>query len=318
MIYLTWSSDIDINDINRTETKPLIRSGLYHFVCDGEPKVVSASGNIEINIFYEPKLHWKRFTIPIHGTKRDVAIFDETHMFKVSLEFSLDRRFSTKEGFHVVIILSLIELEIIKQDRMLGIFLESEKHKIVLQSKIKSRRDMMSIRSLYFGRAQEISTTKYGGRRTYAWTSTSEQTFKGIGIRSAEDLDDIRDIQTYPLLSPREKDGGQKSYEPDNDAFSNKNMSLPIDFNDGEAISLQVFNLKFNPPKFIELQLRWIEFLGCKEKKYHVVYDRDTSFDFEFHIESEKKVIIRKLSLHVNRYITVLNTMGDNKSAKTV
>lgn len=319
MLALCCSTDIEIDSPIKTAPLPISDSAVYYFVIGAEPVQISSQGHLEIDIFHSPKLHWKRVSIDLLRLEKTGRGCDESKNFKIKVDFRREKRFNVKLGYHHVIMVTLIELQIEKQSLMLETLMSEERHKLVLQTKLKSRRDMMYIRTVYLGRAQSITTTSQGDKRCYVWKSGNANTvFKGVGVRTSEDMKDIEMIQTYPMTSPRLKDGEVETYEGDNDGFSNPNLCLPIDFSDGEAVELQVFNLKFNPPKFMEVQVRWAEFLGSKNNVCRVVYDRDVTFFLKFEVQGEKKIMMTEVEIKFNRYVSVLNHMGDHKGSKTV
>jgi len=315
MLFVSWAPDLDVCSPRYSEIKPLSPKGLYHFVCDADPLVVSTCGDVEINVFFTPKAHCKCIMVTLMKTMHGQDIRDESGHFRVKLDFTTKEHFSIQEGRHVFLSVTLIELEIYKQDEFVRNFLESEGHKIVSQIKIKRRLDMMNIRTIYIGRPQEITTTCYAKSRRYIWKSNDTETsgFLGVGLRSQEDLKDIQRIQKFQVVSPRAEKG---EYMHDNDGFSNPNRALPIEFEAGEAITIQMFNLKFDPPKFVEVQVRSAEFSG-NTKQYNVVYDGSLHFEFEYHL-NRNKIVITAIKMRVNPYITTLNNFGEGKAAKTV
>jgi hypothetical protein len=319
MLYVSWATDLEICSPSFCEAKPLSPKGLYHFVCDSQPFAISRCGEVEVNVYFTPKAHCKCIMVTLVKAMYGQSIKDETGHFRVKLDFTTREHFSFQEGKRTLLSMTLIELEIYNQDDFVKTFLETEGHKMVGQLKVKRRSDMMNVRTVYIGRPQEILTSAYAKYRRYVWTSGPENSvgFSGIGLRSKEDLRDIQRIQKFHIASPRgDANGDDDAYVHDNDGFSNANQVLPIEFGEGEALSVQMFNLKFDPPKFIELQLRSAEFSGDK-KSYEVVYDGSIQFEFQYHLY-KKKVVITALKMRVKAYIATLNNLGDGKAAKTV
>lgn len=314
MIYLKWASDVEKDKTQITEHKTLNSEGVYHFVCDPDPIKVDFHGYIDIDIYLTPGLYWKTISLRI-SELQDGAMNDESgREVGVSIQFSIKKKFMIGDGYQLFISINLISLHLYRQDASLAILNEREGHRIVMQIKIKSRKEMMQIRTIYLGRAQKIRTHQNHTNRIYSWVS-GDQPFGGIGMRSVEDLNDIKAIQMYPMISPRPN---VVTIVSDHDSFSNEDRCLPINFEEGEAVNLQFFNLKFNPPKFVEIQVRWAEFLGSKEGNCHIIHDKDISLTLTFEIVDERKIYLKEITFKVLRYLSSLDSMGDNKPAKTV
>lgn len=319
MLYVSWASDLELCSPKHSEIKPVCQKGLYYFVCDSDPIAISSCGEVEINVFFTPKSHCKSMVLTLVKGVYGQSVRDETGHFRVKLDFTLKEHFSIREGKRILLSMTLIELEIYNQDDFIRNFFESESHKIVAQIKIKQRSDMMNVRTIFIGRPQEIITSSYAMYRRYIWKSgkMEDEGFTGIGLRIKEDLTDIRRVQQYHTISPRDSlHVNEREYVQDNDGFSNCNITLPIEFEDGEAMNIQMFNLKFDPPKFIELQLRSAEFNGDK-RCYKVIYDASIDFEFEYEVK-KKKIVINSIKMRVKSYVTTLNNLGEGKAAKTV
>lgn len=316
MLYISWASDFSICDQKYSEKKQLSTSGVYHFIFDGDPVQISKVGDIEINLYLSPKSHCGLYTLNVEELRKGVEKYDISGHVFIKADYRLSTTFTPREGTHNMIALTLIEIRIHAQDDFIRNFYMTENHKIVSQIKVKRRTDMMNVRTMYLGRAQEIFTSRYGSYRRYVWTAGHEEnTFKGIAYKSEEDLHDIVRIQKFHMVSPR----GKKpiTYIHDNDQFSNTNHALPIEFNIGEAITIQVFNLKFDPPKFVEMQIRYAEFSNS-ELRYEVVFDAAMQFVFTYHINESKSVVIDTITMRVKSYNSTLNNLGNGVDAKTV
>jgi hypothetical protein len=316
MLFVSWATDAEMCSPRFTESKPLREDGIYQFVCDSEPAVVSQSKSVEINVYITPKAHWAVFTISADQARKGVEYRDEDGHFKVQMDFTMEERFSFKEGKHTCMCVTLLELQVFKQREFLEQFYQHENHKLVAQVKVKRRTDMMNVRTVYIGRAQVIETSRYGKCRKYVWKSADKEApgFTGISFKTEEDLHDIERIQKHHMTSPRKPN---LVYIHDCDGFSNPNLVLPVQFEVGEGVTVQVFNLKFDPPKFVEVHLRSAEF-NAGEVSYEVVHDATLRFVFTYHVTDTKKIIIDTIIMKVQAYLAVLNNLGDSKSAKTV
>lgn len=316
MLYISWASDYGFCDQKYSEKKQLSTSGVYHFVFDGDPTQISKIGDVEINLYFSPKSHCGLYILNVKELQNGKEKHDISGHVFIKADFKTWDNFTTRDGNHTLISLTLIEIKIHMQEEFIKNFYMNENHKIVSQIKVKRRTDMMNVRTVYIGRAQEIFTPRYGSYRRYFWQGTKEETgFKGIACKSEEDLHDIERIQKFHMVSPR----GKKPpvYIHDDDGFTNANQALPIVFNIGEAITIQVFNLKFDPPKFIEMQLRYAEFSNS-ELKYEVVFDAAIQFVFTYHMNKTKSVVIDGVTMRVKSYNSTLNNLGDGKDAKTI
>ena len=316
MLFVSWATDLDLCSPRFTESKPLREDGIYQFVCDSEPMVISQGRNVEINVYLAPKSHWDVFTISVDAARKGVEHRSEHGHFKVQMDFTVREHFSLREGKQNNISVTILELQVFKQDDFIRQFYEHENHKLVAQIKVRRRTDMMNVRTVYLGRAQEIQTSRYGKYRKYIWRSADgkESGFTGISFKTEEDLHDIERIQKHQLTSPRSK---KFEYVHDNDGYSNPNLVLPVQFEVGEAITVQVFNLKFDPPKFVEILLRSAEF-NVQETSYEVVHDAMLRFVFTYRVTEGKKVTITSMAMRIQAYLAVLNNLGDGKASKTI
>jgi hypothetical protein len=317
MIFISWASDFDVCNQRFSEKKTLTPTGVYHFVCDTTPSPISSLKQMEVNVYFTPHTQWRSIIITLDENTQEYEVMDEIGHFNLIIDYKAKQHFSVVNGKQTLLYVSLIELRIHNQDEIFESFMRSEGHKIVAQVKIKRRSDMMNVRTIYVGRAQQIVTDYHSRSRRYLWKSgdASNVGFVGVGLRSPEDFPDLQRIQKFHTISPR-LDLRDVQYVFDNDDYSNERRVLPIEFEQGEAIDIQMFNLKFDPPTFIELQVRAAEFNSDK-KYYEVIYDRCVKFQFAYYVV-KSKIVITSITMELRIYSTTLNNFGDGKSAKTV
>jgi hypothetical protein len=185
-----------------------------------------------------------------------------------------------------------------------------------IQLRAKGEREGSKVEERMQEKGREREEKEGGKRRGELHVSTREKGigkgFEGVGNLTEEDLHDHAKIQKGAIVTPRET-----PYEQDSDKFINHNACLPIRLTEGEMLVLQVFNLKFTPPRFAEFRFKWIEFENAKDYTYESLEDPFFYFTFEVR-KDEKDIKIGTISIRIKEYRKVLNCLGDSKILHTI
>ena len=115
MLFVSWATDLELCHPRFTEAKLLREDGIYQFVCDSDPMVVSYGKIVEINVYLTPKSHWAVFTISANMARKGVEYKNEDGHFKIQMDFVIVEGFSIREGKQNYISVRLLELRIFQQ-----------------------------------------------------------------------------------------------------------------------------------------------------------------------------------------------------------
>jgi hypothetical protein len=244
------------------------------------------------------------------GTLKTQEVLIKDEGITLKFEYSIVEKFDHTYGKHCIITLYKVDLELKFQEASIERFKQLENHKIVLQLKVMKREGTMLIQSIYIGRPQSIFTSSHGGTRTYKWISHGgDIPFHGIGFKRVHDLTDQDHISKSPNISPRPKE----EYVPDNDSFHNEVKILPVVLEEGQVLNIQFYNLKFSPPKLMELHLKFSELRDLTQIKIgKATYVNITAEPME------SKFHITEVALIAHKYLLVLHYMGEYEVPMTI
>jgi hypothetical protein len=123
--------------------------------------------------------------------------------------------------------------------------IQEEVHQICAVLKKNARTEPISL-----GRAQMIHTSLEKNRRTYGWLPK-------VIISPREKSKES--VLPLSFISPRVR----FSEDVDHDGFTNQDRILPVLINEADCpvLTLQFFNMKDKPPRFLEWSMRWGTFL---------------------------------------------------------
>tara|TARA_R110001632_G_scaffold90880_3_gene195028 strand:- start:4335 stop:5504 length:1170 start_codon:yes stop_codon:yes gene_type:complete len=386
---ISWCVDLDICREQFSTPKELNVKGIYEWDFANFKGCTTRTGSMIFNIYMAPKFHWVSVKIPLQKFPSEklnlITLEQNTIVLSFNYDIS-DEFFNVEYGLYSINVeLKYVKLRLLHPKVTLQRFRDLESHKIILQIKIMKRDNGMKVRTIYFGRAQKILTTEHAGNRHYIWTSKNDMestVFHGIGLRRKTDLIDIdqilqmqkeagkkleklnlfdcntcEDIERKEfqslnsiLISPRP----HIDYTPDNDGYSNSSLVLPLIFTDEQMINIQIFNLKFADPKFIEIRIRWNQILDqilskknveifCVEnnrmqKSFRMEINKRINLTiifeeldaikenptnksknlFQRKVSNEiKRILITKIDLSVTQYLLALHYMNDELNPKT-
>ena len=339
-MYVRWSTE-DLVDGLATSVLPLDSGGVHVWELTDFISLSRTSPNMEFQIFFEPGLHWITLRAPLgeremHSQSREATL---------SYDYETTPGFNQEFGTHLVISVKRIRVEAPKIRDVVANFMKLENHKVSMLLRIFKREKTMIVRSVYIGRAQQIQTTEHAGTRTYTWTANEgTATFDGIGFRRPSDLGDLDAIVKAPQISPRPK----QEYVQDHDGFHNEAKVLPVGIELDQILKFEVFNLKYEPPRSLEIQVAWKELVdvpslyvlkrsssvGVKPKRFSFgpakIKDEIGVAKFEARVNdfvilkvtyerlSVDKLVLREICLVVEKYLLALHYMGASMQPKTI
>ncbi len=342
-MFVIWRTD-DKNIYKETSLHKLTHDGVYRWSPKDFNMMAEMGANIEFNIYFEPGLHWITVSIGIINlmgkTNYELQFKDSDRNGIIYFSYDLSRKYDGEyQGLLYKISVDHIMITLKHQKTILEHFNNTENHKISLMLKIDQREDedkSMYIRKIFLSRAQDIKTTKYYGTRTYKWLSTEcKLDFDEIPLRRPSDLTDMDMIFKSPILSPRTPE----KYVPDNDRFSNENRALPIKLLIGQTLTVQIYNLKFNPPKCVEVKVKWGNLVESRSRRNSFMQKVKKSSSSKLLEESKiyeckmndfLSLSIKYMQINVSeikfiefifiahKYITSLAYMGENLNPQTV
>ena len=349
-MFVEWSTEDHSCDAFRLDTLDVNVNGICEWRPINSKSTTRSEPSLIFKVFFAPRVHWKTIYMTVKSSP--ITTLESCHSDDKSIVIDFEYRtvaaFNQQLGSHLEVHLSHIRLNLTHHEVTLAEFHRYEDHKVSLLLRVLRRENTMVIRSVYVGRAQEIQTTEHAGTRVYTWKATEQPvTFSGIGFRRVSELSDIDSINLLRrgasgLLSPRQKEG----YVMDNDDFHNDSRVLPIGIQLGESLNLEFFNLKFDPPKCIEISIPWKEIidiptlftlndpmrkvvkrrfsLGPKPSQEITVARFETSPSpmITLRVTYERldadKISVREIKLIIRRYLLTLHYMGDDVVLNTI
>ncbi len=346
-MFVEWSTDDHMCDAFRTDVHPMTPDGICKWSLHDSKSCTRSEISLIFRVFFSPRIHWMDIstTVAKSSTRCPVTVVSEDKSIEIVFEYTTKESFNTDLGTHTIIELSSLILHFLHLDATIDEFQRYENHKIALLLRVLKRDVNMSIRSTYIGRAQEIHTTEHSGTRTYTWLPTeATPTFDGIGFRRISESYDMEAISHAPDISPRPK----QSYTMDNDDFHNVSRVLPVGIMTDETLNLEFFNLKFTPPKCMEVQIPWKEIIdipaiftmrdpGTKTivkkrfslrfkpeepqeigvARYEIPVREGVVARITYERVAADKIAIREIKLIVKRYLLALHYMGEDTSSRT-
>lgn len=353
-MFVEWSTEDHMCDAFRLHTLEWAQNGMYEWSLTESKSTTRSNPELNFRVFFAPKVHWLTISTQIVLSEEFTwsSCHSETKDIEITFEYRTRSCFSQQLGSHIEVQLSHLKLQLLHPDVTLYAFHHCEDHKLTLLLRVFRRDKTMTIRSVYVGRAQEIQTTEHAGTRIYTWSSNHEPvSFDGIGFRRISDLGDIDAIGSLrksSLTSPRAK----SAYVMDNDQFHNESKVLPIGIQTDEILSLEFFNLKFTPPRFIEIQVPWKEIIDIpslftmRDPMRKVVKRRFSlgpkpapeievsRFEKQINVSAlniplitlrvtyeridANKISIREIKLIMRKYLLTLHYMGEGIALNTV
>lgn len=250
--------------------------------------------------------------------------FDEAE-FSLQLICSACRSYDPEyEGIVQNVTIQIISIQLKSKD-FIRIWSNREQHRMVVTLKKDVRSERMTL-----GRAQMIQTSPTL-TRTYKWQSTLKNSPDGMRPNEGP---------TPSYISPRPDFNTVK--EVDHDGFSNPNSVLPMTIPSEGIVTLQFFNLKDQPPRFLEWSIRWASllpqtsplmkrFMKLKRKSESTTSPRGSELSvfkekitdeieacilYRFNDESE--IVVHEIHLIVSRYREALEAMNDHIIPKTI
>lgn len=222
----------------------------------------------------------------------------------------------------------------LKSKDVIPIWSGREKHRMVATLKKEARAERISL-----GRAQMIrteGTPQLHFTRTYTWMAFPH--------KDTTPMDHILDAPPPFNISPRLEAG--VSAEVDHDGFSNLNSVLPITLLPESVVTLQFFNLKDKPPRFLEWPIRWsalmnhlvitspsaivrkITGLKLTRKSGTPTSPREMVFkesltnyveaSLSYKILDMDSIVVYEVRLNVSHYLEALEAMNDAIMPKTI
>lgn len=247
--------------------------------------------------------------------------FDEAE-FSLQLICSACRSYDPEyEGIVQNVTIQTVSLQLKSKD-FIHIWSNREQHRIVATLKKDVRSERMTL-----GRAQMIQTSPTL-TRTYKWQSTLKNSPDGMRPNEGP---------TPSYISPRLDFNTVK--EVDHDGFSNPNSVLPMTIPSEGIVTLQFFNLKDQPPRFLEWSIRWASllpqtsplmkrFMKLKRKSESATSPRECVFKEKitdeieacilYRFNDESEIVVHEIHLIVSRYREALEAMNDNIIPKTI
>lgn len=143
----------------------------------------------------------------------------------------------------------------------------------VIEENKKGHKITCRLNDIYLGRPQECISLGNENRSYYWYPTLKDSSFEGLSPR--EDLHELKeedsDLALIKMACPSGVDPLRKSsievYEfiADNDSFRNDNRRLPLYIEKkGRGQKLSFYNFKFTPPKCVEVNLIWSDFVVTK------------------------------------------------------
>lgn len=290
----------------------------------GEPLI----SNIKTLITETIQIHVHIFnpiSIPFGTVSLECLVDDCPHSYQFDAVYFFARVVCSAKygGLQQNVTIESISIRLKSKD-VIPLWVEQEKHRIVATLKRDQRLERITL-----GRAQRIITR---GVRTYTWLS-----FK--------DIDPDAKINEDPPpfnISPRLEAG--VSTEVDHDNFSNMNAVLPITLLPECIATIQFFNLKDKPPRFLEWSIRWatlveqatpppspfmrrLSLLKPKSSPRDYISSKIYIFKEELtkHVEAhiiyrftDPNIVVEEIKLVVSRYREALDAMNDAVGPKTI
>ena len=269
---------------------------------------------------------WKRISI-------DEIVMDHCpHDYYVDdMDFSMQIVYTTRcaydaeyEGLMLFVCVESVSLQLKSKAGGPLAWVAAEQHRMVATLKKETRADRLLLR-----RAQSIQSVG-NATRLYIWKTLVE---KKRGLIEA------------PLppfgLSPRVED--DRSSEVDHNGFSNPVSAFPIIIVENAIVTIQFFNLKDRPPRFVEWSIRWATLingatpppspfmrkLATLKLKRNSETHTPKLYQFEEslnkHMEAkmvyrlvEKDISIEEIHLCVSNYREALESMHDAVGPKSI
>ena len=200
---------------------------------------------VDIYIGKPIKVPWRR----VHFDCSEIVLDHCLHDYSIDeVEFMMQIVYTARcaydakyEGLVQHLSIESISLQLKSVD-FPSLFVAGEKHRMVATIK-RDRR----LERLLLGRAQVIETNA-NHSRLYTWKNKGSN--NNYGDSSSSDS-----IVTPRGLSPRLED--THSAQVDHDGFSNPFSAFPITIVEDSVVTIQFFNMKDTPPRFIEWSIRW-------------------------------------------------------------
>ena len=194
---------------------------------------------VDIYIGKPIKVPWRR----VHFDCSEIVLDHCLHDYSIDeVEFMMQIVYTARcaydakyEGLVQHLSIESISLQLKSVD-FPSLFVAGEKHRMVATIK-RDRR----LERLLLGRAQVIETSATK-TRLYTWKNKGGESSSGGG-------------ETPRSLSPRLED--THSAQVDHDGFSSPFSAFPITIVEDSVVTIQFFNMKDNPPRFIEWSIRW-------------------------------------------------------------
>ena len=141
----------------------------------------------------------------------------------------------------------------------------------VIQENKKGHKIACRLNDIYLGRPQECISLGTEQRSYYWYPTLKDSSFEGLSPRG-EDLDQLKeedsDLALIKMACPSGIDPLRKSsievydFIADNDSFRNDNRRLPLYIEKkGRGQKLSFYSFKFTPPKCVEVNLIWSDFI---------------------------------------------------------
>lgn len=351
-MFVEWSSEDHMCDAFRLDICEL-SEGICEWHIVNSKSTTRSDPVLNFKVFFAPRVHWTTISTEITASTevKGAICHSESKDIEITFKYFTKSTFSQQLGTHLEVHLLHLRLRLLHPEVTMETFHRYENHKLSLLLRVFRRDGLMTIRSVYVGRAQEIQTTEHSGTRVYTWTPRQGAIgFDGIGFRRVSDLGDIDAIgrSRLSLISPRQS----AEYVMDNDDFHNASKVLPVELLVNESLNLEFFNLKFTPPKCLEIQVPWREIidvptlfttqdpmrkvmkrrfsLGPKQipeilmARYEkqIVDEVANSALVTLRVTYERidadKISIREIKLIMRKYLLSLHYMGENVALKTV
>lgn len=326
----------------RGEKKEEDQEEIYHWLSSSKEPLVSGiktpiSSLLALSLYIQEPLvvPWLQLYIDPEIVEHDGRIHDYFITNEnVFLHISYTAKIESKNVPELLQVLNIENISLsVKNKTAKKAVLEQEVHQICVTVKKNNRAEPISL-----GRAQVIQTVLQNqNTRTYGWLSKHQQVSPRQDVLTAKNT-------ALPLsfMSPRAVTFNQV----DHDGFSNLERILPIVLREEESpvISLQFFNMKDKPPRFLEWSIRWSTLMDNKTpppspfvQRLHALKPRRKSstdrkryahkeditdcvnaiviYYFEY---DEKSICVEEIYLEAKEYKKSLEAMNDYIIPRTI